>query len=68
MEGDCIYHFVLLPEAAFVLYERAAVFAFLLVYLYNGKRGRQFKYLFYGIYPLHLLVFGLLRFWLNGNL
>ncbi|MDE6914907.1 MAG: conjugal transfer protein TraX [Lachnospiraceae bacterium] len=54
--------------AAFVLYERAAVFAFLLVYLYNGKRGRQFKYLFYGIYPLHLLVFGLLRFWLNGNL
>lgn len=53
---------------AFVVYERAAVFAFLPIYLYNGKRGRQVKYLFYAIYPLHLLLFGLLRFWLNQKL
>ncbi|MBD5451308.1 MAG: conjugal transfer protein TraX [Lachnospiraceae bacterium] len=49
---------------AFAVYERWAVLAFVPVYLYNGKRGRQIKYLFYAIYPLHLLVFGLLRFWL----
>ena len=53
---------------AFVVYERAAVLAFLPIYFYNGMRGRQIKYLFYGIYPLHLLVFGLLRFWLNAKL
>lgn len=53
---------------AFAVYERAAVFAFLPIYLYNGTRGRQVKYLFYVIYPLHLLAFGLLRFWLNGKL
>lgn len=54
--------------AAFLVYERAAVFAFLPIYLYNGKRGRQVKYLFYAVYPLHLLLFGLLRFWLNQQL
>ena len=49
---------------AFAVYEHWAVLAFVPIYLYNGKRGRQIKYLFYAIYPLHLLVFGLLRFWL----
>lgn len=50
---------------AFVVYEHWAVLlAFVPIYLYNGKRGRQIKYLFYAIYPLHLLVFGVLRFWL----
>ena len=50
---------------AFGIYERAAVFAFLPLYLYNGKRGRQAKYVFYAIYPLHLLLFGVLRLWLS---
>lgn len=53
---------------AFGIYERAAVFAFLPLYLYNGTRGRQAKYVFYAIYPLHLLLFGMLRFWLTGKL
>lgn len=53
---------------AFGIYETAAVLAFVPIYFYNGKRGRQVKYLFYGIYPVHLLIFGLLRFWLNGKL
>ena len=54
--------------ASFVMYEPAAVLAFIPIYLYNGKRGRQIKYLFYAIYPLHLAVFGMLRFWLCGRL
>jgi len=54
--------------AAFGVYETAAVLAFVPIYFYNGKRGRQIKYLFYGIYPLHLLAFGFLRFWLNGKI
>lgn len=49
---------------AFAVYEPPAVLAFVPLYLYNGKRGWQIKYLFYAIYPLHLAVFGMLRFWI----
>lgn len=51
--------------AAFCVYERAAVFSFFPLYFYNGKRGRQAKYVFYVIYPLHLLLFGVLRLWMS---
>lgn len=54
----------LIGAAAFAVYEKEAVFAFLPIYFYNGERGRQPKYLFYAIYPLHLAVFGILRLWL----
>lgn len=54
--------------AAFAVYEPPAVFSFIPIYLYNGKRGRHMKYLFYAIYPIHLLLFGLWRFWILGRL
>lgn len=38
--------------------------AFLLIPFYNGKRGKQMKYLFYVFYPVHLLVIILLRYFL----
>lgn len=36
--------------------EIPAMFAFLPIYFYNGKRGKQIKYFFYFFYPLHLML------------
>ena len=48
-------------------YELTAPLAFIPIHLYNGTRGKQLKYLFYAIYPVHLLVYGIVRFYLIGN-
>lgn len=44
-------------------YEITAPLAFIPISLYNGRRGKQVKYLFYAIYPVHLLIYGLIRFY-----
>jgi hypothetical protein len=40
--------------------ELPALFSVLLIVFYNGRRGRQNKYFFYGFYPGHLLLFWLI--------
>lgn len=42
-------------------HEITAPLAFIPIYFYNGKRGKQLKYLFYFIYPLHLFIYGIIR-------
>lgn len=37
-------------------WEVTSVISFLLIPLYNGKRGKQMKYFFYAFYPVHLLL------------
>ncbi len=47
----------------FSLREMYGLFAFLLIFLYNGKKGRQLsKAFYYGFYPVHLLIlYGIAR-------
>lgn len=50
---------VLYFHETFDLNSVMAVVPLILIYCYNGKRGMNLKYLFYGFYPLHLLILAL---------
>jgi len=43
-------------------FEKTAPIAFIPIYFYNGERGRQNKNFFYLIYPIHLILFGVIRY------
>lgn len=42
-----------------------AILALIPIYLYNGKEGKKVKWLFYGFYPIHLLVLVFIRMIIN---
>lgn len=47
--------------AAAISWELPAPLAFIPVYLYNGKRGLNLKYVFYWFYPAHLMLLYVLK-------
>ena len=50
--------------AAFMEYEKFPTpLAFVPVFLYNGKRGLRLKYVFYWFYPVHLMLLGILTYY-----
>lgn len=51
------------------LLQFGTLFSIPLLLKYNGKRGREIgsKWIFYYYYPLHLVIIGLLRLYLYGN-
>lgn len=38
-----------------------SILALVFIFSYNGKKGKNLKYLFYAFYPVHLLVIGLIK-------
>jgi len=46
-------------------YQWMMVFALPFFFIYNGKKGRHVKYLFYGFYPLHIWILYIIGFFMQ---
>lgn len=78
---DYDYHAIVLAYLFYIFYDKPVwgsvlgylsiikeLYSFLgfgMVLTYNGKRGRQYKWLNYLFYPVHILILGILRFYFN---
>ena len=49
--------------ALICIWELTAPLAFLLIYFYNGERGKQPRWFFYWFYPAHLLLYYIIGTW-----
>lgn len=51
------------PWGTYIAYITFSILSFVIMELYNGKKGKSLnKYIFYGFYPVHLALLGILRF------
>ncbi len=48
-----------------ILKEVYSFLGFAMTLTYNGQRGKQYKWLNYAFYPVHILILGILRFYLD---
>ena len=48
-----------------IIKEFYSCLGFFMTLTYNGKRGKQYKWINYLFYPVHILILGILRFYLN---
>ncbi len=46
-------HIKIFPSAIYQIY---AIFSFIFIWLFNGQKGPNFKWLFYVFYPLHMII------------
>lgn len=78
---DYDYHAIIIAYLFYIFYDKPILGAglgylsiikelysfigFAVTVTYNGERGRQYKWLNYFFYPVHILILGVLRFYLN---
>jgi len=78
---DYDYHAVVVAYIFYIFYDKPLIraglgylsiikelYSFLgfgLTLTYNGKRGKQYKWINYLFYPVHIFILGILRFYLN---
>jgi hypothetical protein len=62
----CIFHLVALIASVHSITQHWAIFAGVIVFLFNGKQGLRARW-FYLFYPGHLLILGIVRHYLGAT-